>query len=273
MRNKVILLAISALLLILPAFGCITDDSKAPATSAAFVSTAQHAADVAALNASLAKKADQTSVDMLVKMMPAGGATATDTYPKTQLYTKAEVDAAISAATAGLKSDQTWITKTGGSTSTTGGSTGTPKGDVLSSNGDLELYLDKDMDDEIYINNAQAMTWFLTVKNNGNSGTYYRINANFDLSDSTPVNISSAPLTVANSTMASFASSTTIDCTPAPAVSGLAYASSQAGGTNKIYIGKNASISLVLVLTVTYCTPATVPGKLWTWDFSIRQLN
>jgi hypothetical protein len=167
---------------------------------------------------------------------------------------------------ASLKDDQTWINKT----TSTGGSTGTPKGDVLSTNGDLELFLEKDMDEELYIDDNSAKSFFLSVRNNGASGSYYRINANFDLAGdvSTIALIEPTALSCENSSMLTMARSTTIPGT----VSGLAFVSQQSGGGTKIWIGKNSTVDLILVLKINYTDPV-VNGKLWTWDFSIRQLN
>jgi hypothetical protein len=265
MRNKLLLVLLSGLLLILPALGCITDDSKttaSPITTDIATIKAQIAAygvDIANLKDQIGKKADSTRVDAL-----AGNTGGNTGYSKTETYTQQQVNDAIASAVNALKNDQTWITVSNSSSSS---ANSVDRGSAISSNGDLELWLEKDVDSEVYISNLQAETWFLTVKNKGNSGTYYRINANFDLSDATPVQIDTAPLTVANSTMVLFTPSTTLG---GATVSGIAYTSSQAGGTNKVYIGKNSSISLVVVLTVDY---SAVTGKLWTWDFSIRQLN
>lgn len=153
-----------------------------------------------------------------------------------------------------------------------GGSSGggtAPGGELLSSNGDLELSLEKSVDSELWINHNQGQTFFLNVYNKGTSGTYYRINANYDLVDAATVAVTSATIAVGNSSMVSFAPSTSFPGT----ISGFAFVS-QAGssGGSKIWIGKNANISIVLVLTVNYTDPNT-PNKLWTWDYSIRQLN
>jgi hypothetical protein len=150
-----------------------------------------------------------------------------------------------------------------------GGGGTTPGGETLSTNGDLELSIEKSVDSELWINHNQGQTFFLNVKNKGTSGTYYRINANFDLSDAATVALTSATLGVGNSSMVTFASSTTLPAT----VSGFAF-TSQSGSSSgsKIWIGKNSNISLVLVLTINYVDP-NVANKLWTWDYSIRQLN
>ena len=161
-------------------------------------------------------------------------------------------------------------TKSGSSSG--GGSTGggtTPGGEILSSNGDLELSIEKSVDSELWINDNQGQTFFLNVYNKGASGTYYRINANFDLSDAATVPLTSATLGVGNSSMVTFAPSTTLPAT----VSGFAFTSqSGSSGGSKIWIGKNSNVSLVVVLTIKYVDP-NVANKLWTWDYSIRQLN
>lgn len=150
-----------------------------------------------------------------------------------------------------------------------GGSGDAAKGEVLSTNGDLELSLEKSLDGELWINHNQGQTFFLNVYNKGTSGTYYRINANYDLIDASTVAVSSATIVVGNSSMISFAPTTTFPGT----VSGFAFVS-QAGssGGSKIWIGKNSNVSIVLVLTVNY-TDSNTPNKLWSWDYNIRQVN
>jgi hypothetical protein len=209
---------------------------------------------------------------MEVKVNAGVGGSSSNTYSRTETYTRTEVDTAIAAAITALKAatDQTWI-KGGSSGGSSGGGTTTPFGNMISSNGDLELYLEKDVDSELYIDDNQAQTFFLSVKNKGTAGTYYRMNANFDLNGdvSTIALIDPVTLTCENSSMITFTRSTTIPGT----VSGLAFTSQAgSGGGSKIWIGKSTTVDLVVVLKINYTDPA-VSGKLWTWDYSIRQIN
>jgi outer membrane murein-binding lipoprotein Lpp len=209
-----------------------------------------------------ASKSEIDDVNRKINNLPQGGSTPAD------MATKAIVDQKIADAISALKADQAWIKTTGGGG---GGNNDTPYGDVLASNGDLELYLEKDVDEELYVEHTTAKSFFLSVKNKGTAGAYYRLNANFDLAgDVSTIALTDAVLTCENSSMVTMARSTTMPGT----VSGLAFVSQQSGGGTKIWIGKNSTVDLILVLKVTYNqVPTAVSGKLWTWDFSIRQIN
>lgn len=182
-----------------------------------------------------------------------------------QYVTVSTYNAKVSDFETRIKALETKSPSGGGST---GGGT-TPGGELLSSNGDLELSIEKSVDSELWINHNQGQTFFLNVYNKGTSGTYYRINANYDLVDAANVAVTTATLGVGNSSMVTFQPTTTFPGT----ISGFSF-TSQAGssGGSKIWIGKNSNVSLVVVLTVVYADPNT-SNKLWTWDYSIRQLN
>jgi len=262
------------LLLLIPflvSLACVGDDGAAATNSLASQIAALTAKDASlqslidTVRSELSQKASKSEIDDVnrkINNLPqSGGSTPAD------MATKAIVDQKIADAISALKADQAWIKAT---TPTGGGSTSTPKGDVLASNGDLELYLEKDMDEELYIEDGQAKSFFFSIKNKGTAGTYYRLNANFDLAGdvSTIALIEPTTLSCENSSMVTFSRSTTIPAT----VSGLAWVSSAGGGGSKIWIGKNSTIDLILVVKINYTDPA-VSGKLWTWDFSIRQIN
>jgi len=172
--------------------------------------------------------------------------------------------AQLDALSARIKSIEDW--KAG--LPSGGSSGGTPAvAGVIDADGDLQLILEREKEDEVWIDDNVAETWRLTVKNNGTSSTYFRINADFDCEES--VAITKATLTPA------FSYSTTITTSPAeyvPAtpVTSLPWLVTSASG-NKIYIGKSREESLYLTLKVDYTTDSV--GKLWTWNFSIRDLG
>jgi hypothetical protein len=265
--NKLWLLILVPIL-IFAGLACVSSDDGAAADSlsakiAAMQATIlQHTSVIDSLRSDVNNKASKSEIDDMrrtINNLPQGGSTPAD------MATKSIVDQKIADAISALKADQAWIKSTGG---TGGGST--PRGDVLASNGDLELYLEKDMDEELYIEDGQAKSFFMSIKNKGTAGTYYRLNANFDLAGdvSTIALIEPTTLSCENSSMVTFSRSTTIPAT----VSGLAWVSSAGGGGSKIWIGKNSTVDLILVVKINYTDPA-VSGKLWTWDFSIRQIN
>jgi hypothetical protein len=266
--NKLWLLILVPILLV--GFACV-DSGAAPATDSLATkinsltdTVTRHTTVIDQLKSDVEKKASKSEVDDVnrkINNLPQSGSST----PPADMATKSIVDQKIADAISALKADQAWIKSTGG---TGGGST--PRGDVLASNGDLELYLEKDMDEELYIEDGQAKSFFFSIKNKGTAGTYYRLNANFDLAGdvSTIALIEPTTLTCENSSMVTFSRSTTIPAT----VSGLAWVSSAGGGGSKIWIGKNSTVDLILVVKINYTDPA-VSGKLWTWDFSIRQIN
>jgi hypothetical protein len=112
MINRLLLVLLSGLLLVLPASGCITDDSKttvSPITNdiaTMKVQIATHGTDISKLRDYLSKKADSTRVDALAGT---GGGTAG--YSKAETYTQQQVNDAITTAITALKnnSDQSWI--------------------------------------------------------------------------------------------------------------------------------------------------------------------
>jgi outer membrane murein-binding lipoprotein Lpp len=268
--NKLWLLLLIPILL--TGFACVSDDGGAAANPLSAQIAALTAKDSSlqstldTLRSELSQKASKSEIDDVnrkINNLPQSGGSA-----PADMATKSIVDQKIADAISALKADQAWIKSTGGSTG--GGSTTDPRGDILASNGDLELYLEKDMDEELYIEDGQAKSFFMSIKNKGTAGTYYRLNANFDLAGdvSTIALIEPTTLSCENSSMVTFSRSTTIPAT----VSGLAWVSSAGGGGSKIWIGKNSTVDLILVVKINYTDPA-VSGKLWTWDFSIRQIN
>jgi hypothetical protein len=274
MRSLLILVAI--LSIVITSMSCLPTKTTTPTISAKDVEQDTGIAEVKRSVQSLdSNKVSADTFNTLkgrvdtMEVRVNAGVGGGNSYDKSLLYTKAEVNQAITDAITALKAapDQTWIKGGGGSS---GGGTTTPFGNMISSNGDLELYLEKDMDSELYVDDNQAETFFLSIKNKGTSGTYYRLNANFDLEGdvSTIALIEPVTLTCENSSMVTFSRSTTIPGT----VSGLAFTSQAGSSGSKIWIGKNTTIDLVVVLKINYTDPA-VSGKLWTWDYSIRQLN
>jgi hypothetical protein len=170
--------------------------------------------------------------------------------------------ATVDALSARIKTLEDWKA-TGGSIS--GGGTADPvDGAILDADGDLQLILERSVEEEVWIDDNVNQTFRLTVKNNGTSSTYFRINADFDCEES--VAITSATLTPDYSgsgvaTPAAIGAST---------ITSIPFLITSTGSSNKIYIGKSREESMFVTLKVDY---ASAVGKRWTWDFSIRDVE
>lgn len=133
---------IGLVILVMP-FALMGCETATPAgTAPLVVSTETYNAGINALQAQINAKANQA--DLTTQTTRIDGLSSQgmgNTYTKGELYTRAEVDAAIAAAIAALKSNQAWIT---GSTHTTpAGTTEGEYGELMDTDGDLELWLEK----------------------------------------------------------------------------------------------------------------------------------
>lgn len=265
--KKTIILCLSLVLLTLPLMGCITDDSKSTvnpltqqlATLQSQMTTA--VADISELKKEIVKKEDRSRVDGLVVSLGAGSAGAG--YSKAEVYTKDEVRKIVADAISALKDEKPWSSNSPGANNNNNSS-------IISTNGDLDLIVERAPgDDEVWVNDNIPVEWRLTVKNRSLSGTYFRINANFDTTETAAV-IASAQV------IPSYGQGTII-FTPNPlttttAVTNLSFTSQVSASNGKIWIPKNSEQSLYLVFKVDYAD-VIVTGKRWSWDFSIKQLN
>lgn len=156
MKRSIIIMA-AIMLLALPLAGCVTDDSKTavnPITTQ--VTQVQNdlkntQADVKALQDSVSKKVDLSTVTDLIKT--AGAAGASSGYSKAETYTRAEVDGLLLA----LKNDQSWIK---------GSNSNTPNTNVpLINNGDYSYRVYQKPSSPVYAD-GQTYSWALEITNN-----------------------------------------------------------------------------------------------------------
>lgn len=130
--KRIIIGAVSLLLLvtvlIIP-MGCATPPSSGGSTAAdPFVKQTTLDAFKAAIESSLAKKADSSTVEALSKMIGNLGGGSSSSYQKSETYTQTEInnkiDTKVAEAIAALKANQGWITGSGssGSSGSSGGS-------------------------------------------------------------------------------------------------------------------------------------------------------
>ncbi len=172
--------------------------------------------------------------------------------------------AAFDALAARVKVLEDW--KASGGSTSGGGSLDPTDGAIVSSHGNLQLILERAVEEEVWVDDNVNQTWRLTVRNNGTSSTYFRINSYFDCEES--VAITSATL------VPDFSGTSAVQCTPtsvgASTINTLPFLFTSTGSSNKVYIGKSREESLFLTLKIDY---ASAVGKRWTWDFSIREVN
>jgi hypothetical protein len=162
MRSKLAFLSICLILLATPALGCITNTPDAPATNSfttiqTQVNTIQ--TDVNNLKTDVGKKVDLQTVTDLIKTFSGTGGGNTG-YTKGEVYTRTEVDQAITTAINNLKTnpDQSWIK---GGSSSVGGNSNVP----LINNGDYSYRVYQKPGSPVYAG-GQAYSWALEITNN-----------------------------------------------------------------------------------------------------------
>lgn len=171
--------------------------------------------------------------------------------------------AQIDALSARIKTLEDWKAglPTGG-----GGTVNPSEPGIVAVHGNLQLILERAVEDEVWMDDNVSQTWRLTVRNTGTTSTYFRINAYFDAEQA--VDIDSVTLTPDFSGTSGIKTDPT---TYAGSYASLPFLITSTGTSNKLYIGKSRDESLYLTLKIDY-TGATA-GKRWTWDFSIRDLG
>jgi hypothetical protein len=168
--------------------------------------------------------------------------------------------ATTDALSARIKTLEDWKATAG-----SGGSSGPDLANgVLDADGDLQLILERTVEEELWIDDNLNQTFRLTVKNNGTSSTYFRINADFDCEESIAITTATLTPDYSGSGVATPAA------IPASTVTSIPFLITSTGSSNKIYIGKSREESMFVTLKVDY---ATAVGKRWTWDFSIRDVE
>ncbi len=167
------ILGLVVLLIPLLAIGCETTGTGTAAP--VFITKETYDAGINALQALINAKANQTDITALGTRLDTHitQTTTANTYSKGELYTRAEVDAAIAAAVAALKANQTWITgSTGGTSGGTGGGT------IVTQNcGDGCLYrVYQKPNSPVYIG-GQTYAWALEITNTSNKWKKIQLSA------------------------------------------------------------------------------------------------
>lgn len=263
MKGKILLAIGTLALLFVPALGCVTDD-EAPAKTSfvaqlailqAQMTSVQN--DISSLRTEIGKKADSSRVDALVTNGTGG---KVDAYSKSETFTQEEIRNEISRAIIKLKEEITTINN----------NTADDNSKILSSDGVLELICERAPGDEkVWINDSIPVEWRLIVKNKGTSGTYFKIDADFDLADAGTAIAAATLIPSYDKSVMQFSPSTFSSAT---AVSAISFDSQVSASERRVWIPKSSEQNLYIVLTIDYAD-ATVIGKRWNWDFRIRQAD
>lgn len=145
MRSLLILVAV--LSIAITSMSCLPSKPATPVISATDVAQDAGIAEVrrAVQNLDSSKATNDTVNAIKTQIAVLEGRSGANSYDKTVLYTKTEVDAQIAAAITALKAstDQTWIKGGTGTHTTPAGTVAGEYGELVDTDGDLELWLEK----------------------------------------------------------------------------------------------------------------------------------
>lgn len=169
MKSRILTPLIIMAILIIPLAGCVTDDSQSNITPLATdlnnlkATVAQHSTEIAQVREEVGRKADSSRVDSLATSIGQSG--GSNCYPKSETYSKAEVDAAIASAINNLKANQSWINSNSGSGSGSVSDTGT----VIFTNNPVSI-------PQLFSSSSGAAStpWIMTIKNNSTTWQYVK---------------------------------------------------------------------------------------------------
>lgn len=262
--KKLSLAILGLLVLLIPllALGCETGTPTQ--TASLFVTAETYNAGINAMQGQLNGKANQTDLNtMATDVATLKGQGAGNTYTKGELYTRAEVDAAIAAAVAALKANQTWIT---GTTHTTpAGTTAGEYGELIDTDGDLELWLDRvsgEVEDVFFSRNGQSAEGrFDLIVVNKDTGSSHDFTISLNLSPDADVELDMAVTATKVEASSGYTFSLTRTNT---ARNPLMVFQSNTGRVTK---GDIEDFTIWLTLKQTSATTSPVE---WDYDFSIK---
>lgn len=171
MKSRMLIPLIIIAILIIPLAGCVTDDSQPNVTPLATdlnnlkATVTQHGNEISQLKQEVSRKADSSRVDSLATSIGQSG--SSNCYPRSETYSKAEVDAAITSAINNLKANQSWINSNSGSGS--GSSSGSDTGTVIFTNNPVSI-------PQIFSSSSGASStpWIMTIRNNTTTWQYVK---------------------------------------------------------------------------------------------------
>ena len=241
------ILGLVILLIPLLALGCET--TTPAATTPLFVTTETYNAGINALQTLINAKANQADIVAQAARIDAhiAQSTAANTYTKGELYTRAEVDAAIAAAVAALKANQAWITG-----STGGGTTGGSVTGVVSITTNPA---------SISVGSGTTMGFTIQITNGSNQWKYIRPVLTFSSSVQSAISVAPTVIMQSGSYIIQ-----TADISYMPALGATLRTSysgfPQTGGQNsqgEFYLGPGQSIPISVSISVT-----SNPAVIWT---------
>lgn len=170
MKSRIFISIIMAISII-PLAGCVTDDSQSNVTPLATdlnnlkTTVAQHSTEISQLKQEVSRKADSSRVDSLATSVGQSG--SSNCYPRSETYSKAEVDAAIASAINNLKANQSWINLNSSSGSGSGSVSDT--GTVIFTNNPVSI-------PQLFSSSSGAAStpWIMTIKNNSTTWQYVK---------------------------------------------------------------------------------------------------
>jgi len=183
----IIPILIVASLLVMTFTGCLPSAPKTPVTTKSSEDDKQNTR-LDNLETLIKQKVGTDTSDALLKRIKdlEAGTAGTNSYSKSETYTKAEVNDAITDAVQALKDDQDWIEASSSSSS----SSSVTESQLVDTDGDLKLYI-KDVDpgsEPAYLHSGKDSIEFdFIVKNTSDDNHRYRLNFRLTPVDSVKV--------------------------------------------------------------------------------------
>jgi hypothetical protein len=227
-----------------------------------------------ALRDALGGKASAESVESLktqvaaLKSQPTTVGGVVDVYPKSQTFTKEEVQALINNAVNNLRAElKGTTTSSSSSTTTTSGSSST--------GGNVELTSELEVDDSLYLEEGDSQRWRYTIKNKSSSSKRFTITIVFSNEEKCGLT-SSTDLDVDYGDYTSMDAKTSVNFSAD--ISRIEYKITKSGSTN-LPIAANAEEDLSFRWYVHYQDSSDSGSakddeyRDWQWSITLQEVN